>query len=71
MKIYELDRTGDIRNLYGAGLTSKFTGNIDKAIEYFSMIEKTDPSFIRVYKELGMAYQLKDDINLFCFIVWG
>ena len=63
LKIYELDRTGDIRNLYGAGLTSKFTGNLDKAIEYFSMIEKTDPSFIRVYKELGMAYQLKDDYD--------
>lgn len=57
LKVFELDRSEDKRNLLGAGVTARFIGDNDKAIKYFTKLIEVDPTLIRAYKELAMTYQ--------------
>ena len=63
LKIYEMDKSGDIRNLFGAGLTSKFLGKLPESIGYFNQIIEKDPTFTRAYKEVAMAYQANKEYD--------
>lgn len=61
LRIFEMETNGDIRNLFGAGLTSKFLGLLPQSIDYFNKIIEIDPTFTRAYKEVAMAYQVNKD----------
>lgn len=61
LKIYEMDKSGDIRNLLGAGITSRFTGNLKNSIIYLNKIIETNPEYTRAYKEVAMSYQMNKE----------
>lgn len=61
LKIFEMDRSGDKRNLLGAGVTARFVGDNEKAIKNFTKLIEVDPTIIRAYKELAMTYQDNKD----------
>lgn len=61
LKIYAMDKSGDIRNLLGAGITSRFTGNLKDSISYLNKIIEVNPEYTRAYKEVAMSYQMNKE----------
>lgn len=58
LQTFEMDKSGDIRNIFGAAVTSRFLGFYNKSIENYLLVLEKKPDFTEANLGLAQAYQL-------------